>query len=113
LAPEKRTRPAEETLQLLAQGKTLAEIARLRERQLGTVVGTVATLVESGEVEFDAKWVEPTRTIQIEMACARLGAQWLKPLKEALPADIPMEEIRLVVAKMRRKQLLEKRSARA
>jgi uncharacterized protein YpbB len=98
-------------LQLLAQGKTLAEIAKVRERQLGTVVGTVATLVESGEVGFDAKWVEPTRAIQIEMACARLGTRWLKPLKEALPADIPMEDIRLVVAKLRRKQSLEKQSA--
>jgi ATP-dependent DNA helicase RecQ len=110
-APEKQTGPAQETLQLLAQGKTLAEIAKVRERQLGTVVGTVATLVESGEVGFDAKWVEPTRAIQIEMACARLGTRWLKPLKEALPADIPMEDIRLVVAKLRRKQSLEKQSA--
>jgi ATP-dependent DNA helicase RecQ len=110
-APEKQTGPAQETLQLLAQGKTLAEIARVRERQLATVVGTVATLVESGEVGFDAKWVEPTRAIQIEMACARFGTRWLKPLKEALPADIPMEDIRLVVAKLRRKQSLEKQSA--
>jgi len=110
-ATEKRTGPAEETLQLLAQGKTLAEIAKVRERQLGTVVGMVATLVESGEVGFDAKWVEPIRVIQIEMACARLGTRWLKPLKEALPADIPMEDIRLVVAKLRRKQSLEKQAA--
>ncbi len=71
----------------------------------------VATLVESGEVGFDAKWVEPIRVIQIEMACARLGTRWLKPLKEALPADIPMEDIRLVVAKLRRKQSLEKQAA--
>jgi hypothetical protein len=28
--------------------------------------------------------------------------QWLKPLKEALPADISFEEIRLVVADLRR-----------
>lgn len=112
-ATEKWTSPAEETIRLLREGKTLAEIAKLRERQLGTVVGTVATLVESGEVGFDAKWVEPGRVIQIEMACTRLGTQWLKPLKEALPADIPMEEIRLVVAKVRRKEMLEKESASA
>ena len=35
------------------------------------------------------------------VACARLGLQWLKPLKEALPAEISFEEIRLVVADLR------------
>jgi ATP-dependent DNA helicase RecQ len=112
-ANEKRRSPAEETLRWLAEGKTLAEIAKLRGRQLATVVGTVATLIESGDVEFDVKWVEPGRLIQIEMTCERLGTQWLKPLKEALPADITFDEIRLVVAKLRRKQKLEKQSASA
>ena len=108
-----RSRPAEETLQLLTQGKTIAEIAKLRERQTSTVVGTVATLVEAGAIAFDSAWVESGRVLQIEMACARLGTQWLKPLKEALPADIPMEEIRLVVAKLRRKQATESAPASA
>jgi hypothetical protein len=31
----------------------------------------------------------------------RLGAQWLKPLREALPAEITYEQIRLVVAYVR------------
>jgi ATP-dependent DNA helicase RecQ len=110
---EKRSRPAEETLQLLAQGKTLAEIAQLRERQIATVVGTVATLVEAGAIAFDSAWVESGRIIQIEMACARLGTQWLKPLKEALPSDISIEEIRLVVAKLRRNQTGESAPASA
>ena len=109
----KKPTPAEETLQLLAEGKTLVEIAKLRERQLATVVGTVASLVEAGDLEFDESWVDRAKQVQIEAACARLGAQWLKPIKEALPADITFEDVRLVVARLRRKEFLEKQAASA
>jgi hypothetical protein len=37
----------------------------------------------------------------IEAACNKLGIEWLKPLKEALPPEITYEEIRLVVARRR------------
>jgi ATP-dependent DNA helicase RecQ len=109
----RKTTPAEETLQLLAQGKTFAEIAKLRERQLGTVVGTVAHLVETGELEFEESWVDLAKRTRIEAACARLGTQWLKPLKRAVSADITFEEVRLVVARLRRKEILEKQEASA
>jgi ATP-dependent DNA helicase RecQ len=109
----RKSTPAEETLLLLAQGKTFAEIAKFRERQLSTVVGTVANLVESGDLKFEDDWVDVAKRIQIEAACARLGTQWLKPLKEAVSADITFEEVRLVVAQLRRKEFLEKQSASA
>jgi len=109
----KEATPAEETLRLLAQGKTFAEIAKLRERQLSTVVGTVANLVETGDLQFEDTWVDMAKRIQIEAACARLGTRWLKPLKEAVSADITFEEVRLVVARLRRKEFLEKQSASA
>ena len=38
---------------------------------------------------------------RIEEVVQRLGAQWLKPLREALPAEITYEQIRLVVAYVR------------
>jgi len=109
----RKSTPAEETLRLLAQGKTFSEIAKLRERQLGTVVGTVANLVENGDLAFEDTWVDEEKRIQIEAACARLGTQWLKPLKESVSADITFEEVRLVVARLRRKEFLEKQSASA
>jgi ATP-dependent DNA helicase RecQ len=111
--PTKRTSPAEETLRLLAQGKTFADIAKLRERQLATVVGAVANLVETGDLNFEDAWVDAAKRTQIEAACARLGTQWLKPLKEAVSADITFEEVRLVVARLRRKEFLDKQSASA
>jgi ATP-dependent DNA helicase RecQ len=101
-AVEKKVSPAEETMRLLAEGRTLQEIAQIRDRQLMTVVGLVADLVEKDKLKFDPEWVDKEKREKIEEACRTLGVQWLKPLKEALPADISFEEIRLVVADLRR-----------
>ena len=49
--------PAEETLRLLAEGKSFAEIATIRGRQPSTVINMVADLVEKGRVEYDLDWV--------------------------------------------------------
>lgn len=98
---QKKTKPAEETMRLLAEGHSLAEIAAIRGRQLGSVISTVADLVEKGAVEFQSSWVDKDRLAMIEAACERLGTEWLKPLKEALPPEITFEEIRLVVARRR------------
>ena len=38
---------------------------------------------------------------RFEDAIGRLGSQWLKPLRDALPAEISYEQIRLVVAHAR------------
>ena len=113
LVHEQKTKPAEETLRLLKEGKTFSEIASLRQRQLGTVIGTVAALVEQGDVAFDDSWVEATRRSVIEAACQQIGTQWLKPLKEALPPEITFEEIRLVVARLRRLKAGAEESASA
>jgi len=94
--------PAEETLQLLAQGKTLEEIARARGRQLASVLSMVSEMVERGEAEFQPSWIAGERLEKIRQACERLGSDRLKPLKDALPAEITYEEIRLVAAHWRR-----------
>jgi ATP-dependent DNA helicase RecQ len=100
--PEKKTAPALETLRLLEQGKSFEEIAQIRGRQIATVVNGVASLVEQGILEFRAEWVDRDRLPVIEAACAQLGTERLKTLKDALPPEITYEEIRLVVARLRR-----------
>src|SRR6202140_3381333 len=103
--PEKQTAPALETLQLLAEGKSFEDIARIRGRQIGTVVNAVAALFEKGEVEFRPEWIDRNKLAVIEAACVRLGLERLerlKTLKDALPPEITYDEIRLVVAKMRK-----------
>jgi ATP-dependent DNA helicase RecQ len=94
--------PAEETLQLLAEGKTFLEIAQTRGRRLQTVVNMVGDLIEKGRLAFRLEWVGEENHRRITEVIGRLGSERLKPLKEALPEEITYEQIRLVVAQMRR-----------
>jgi ATP-dependent DNA helicase RecQ len=102
--PAKKTAPALETMSLLAAGKSFEEIAQIRGRQITTVVNAVANLVESGLLEFQQAWIDQTTQSIIEAACAQLGLERLRPLKDALPPEITFDEIRLVVARLRREQ---------
>ncbi|MGC1484198.1 MAG: HRDC domain-containing protein, partial [Candidatus Acidiferrum sp.] len=97
-------KPVEETMRLLAEGRTFEEIAKTRGRQLGSVVELVVRLMEKGELEFEPGWVEAEKQERIGEACSRLGFDRLKLLKEALPPEISYEEIRLVVARLRVEQ---------
>ena len=101
---EKKSKPAEETMRLLAEGRTFAEIARIRGRQLATVVAMVADLVERGDLAFQPGWVGREQQSKIEAACARMGLARLKSLKDVLPAETTFEEVRLVVAHLRRQK---------
>jgi ATP-dependent DNA helicase RecQ len=96
--------PAEETLQLIGEGRTFEEIARIRGRQLATVVNMVADLIEKRRLEFRPEWVPAQNHERIEEAVKRLGSQFLKPLREALPEEITWDQIRLVVALIRSRQ---------
>jgi ATP-dependent DNA helicase RecQ len=100
-APKKRSKPALETIRLLANGHTFGEIAEIRGCRLQAVVAMVAELVERRQVGFQNGWVEPANIEKIEAACARLGCERLTPLKEALPPEITYDDIRLVVARLR------------
>jgi ATP-dependent DNA helicase RecQ len=91
-------------LRLLAEGRTFEDIAKIRGRQLTTVVNEVATLVESGQLEFDPSWIDATRQFIIAAACAQVGTEKLKDLKDSLPPEITYDEIRLVVARVRREK---------
>jgi ATP-dependent DNA helicase RecQ len=101
--PEKKSAARIETMRLLRQGKTLEEIATVRERQLGSIVEMVADIVQRGEFDFQPAWVDTGRYALIEAACAQHGMELLAPLKQALPEEITFHDIRLVVAHLRRK----------
>jgi ATP-dependent DNA helicase RecQ len=106
--PERKTKPADETLSLLGEGRTLEEVARVRGRQLSTIVNAVANLLETGQIEFQSAWVSPEKQSVIAAACARAGIERLKPLKDMLPPEITYDEIRLVVGKLRREEMTRK-----
>jgi ATP-dependent DNA helicase RecQ len=106
--PEKKTAPALETMRLLVAGNSFEEIAKIRGRQLSTVVNAVANLVERGDLEFQPAWIDRNKQAVIEAACGKLGISGLKPLKDALPPEITYDEIRLVVARVRRELKVNK-----
>jgi ATP-dependent DNA helicase RecQ len=101
---EEKTKPAEETMRLLAEGRSFEEIAKTRGRQLSSVVNLVVGLIEKGDLEFQRSWIDAQKQAQIEGACARLGFERLKPLKDALPPEISYDEIRLVATRLRLEQ---------
>jgi len=98
---ENKPTPAVETMRLLAEGRTIDEIAGIRGRQRSTIVSLVSALVERGEVEFQPSWVDEEKENQIQKACAEFGIEKLASLKEALPPEFMYDEIRLVVARLR------------
>jgi ATP-dependent DNA helicase RecQ len=100
--PDKKITPSEETIQLIEQGKTLDEIAVMRGRRRSTIVSMVSDLVERKLLEFQENWVAEDRQKKIEAAAVKLGLEKFTPIKESLPEDFTYEEIRLVVAKLRR-----------
>jgi ATP-dependent DNA helicase RecQ len=71
--PKKTSKPVAETMHLLAPGRSFAEIAEVRGRQISTVMMMVADLVERGKVQFHMGWVPAKTQALIEAACARLG----------------------------------------
>lgn len=98
----KATNASAETLDLLRQGHSFEQIAQIRGRKVASVIALVADLLEKGEVAFQESWMAPERRQQIREACRRAGLEWMKPVKEALPEEVSFDEIRLVLAEMRR-----------
>ena len=101
-AAQSKPHPSAETMRLLGEGYTLDEIAKIRGRQRSTIVGMVSSLVERGAVEFQSSWVDKSKQEQIEKVCEKFGTERMATLKEALPPDYLYDEIRLVVARLRR-----------
>jgi ATP-dependent DNA helicase RecQ len=99
----KASRPADETLQLLQEGRSFQEIAQIRGRKVSSVEALVADLIEAGDAEFRPEWLSPVTYAQIASAVEQFGKERLKPVKEALPEEISYGQIRLVAAHLRRK----------
>jgi len=98
---KKRSKPAAETLGLLAQGHSLAEVAAIRGRQMSSVVQLVAEMIEAKQLQFERSWIGEQRVMEIQAACTKVGMERLKPIKDALPESVTFDEIRLVVADLK------------
>jgi ATP-dependent DNA helicase RecQ len=103
--------PAEQTLRLLNEGRSFEEIARIRARQVSTIVCTVANLIETRQLKLDPKWISPDAQPLIEAACLKQGVERLKDIKDAVPPYVSFDDIRLVVAQLRAENRLQAKTA--
>jgi ATP-dependent DNA helicase RecQ len=103
--------PSLETKELLEKGHSFEEIAQIRGRKVSSVVVMVADLIEKGETDFKAQWVDAAKYREIQEASKQEGMEWLKPIRDALPEEISYDEIRLVVADLRCKNANSKKAA--
>jgi ATP-dependent DNA helicase RecQ len=55
----KISKPAEETLKLLNEGRTFEEIAQIRGRRVQAAISLIAEMIERGEAQFQPAWFTP------------------------------------------------------
>jgi RecQ family ATP-dependent DNA helicase len=100
--PVKRVSTVEETYAFYQAGMTIEEIAQERGLSEMTVEKHLAECIAAGR-DFDlARHVSPSDRALIERAVAEIGAERLKPLREALPRHVSYRMIRFVVADLER-----------
>ncbi|MEM9834624.1 MAG: DNA helicase RecQ [Bacteroidota bacterium] len=83
------------------KGNSIAEIARIRDLRTSTVSSHLAYFVQDGSLDVN-KLVDAAVIKKIEGAIYVHGDSALRPLKDALDDSISYDEIRLVIAHLRR-----------
>lgn len=101
--PEKKLKPADETIALIEEGKSLDEIAQIRGRRRSTIVSMISDLVVRGVIPYRTSWVNQEKQKRIEEVCAIAGLEKYGAIKDALPPEFTFDEIRLVVAFLQRR----------
>ncbi len=93
------------TYEMLQRGMTLEEIAKKRDLSVPTIQDHLFRChVEGYLIDWD-KYIPKQYEKSIVQTIARLGAQKLKPLKEALPEEVSYFVIKAVIAKQQQQQL--------
>ncbi|MDP3149077.1 MAG: DNA helicase RecQ [Ignavibacteria bacterium] len=86
-----------ESFELFRSGKSITEIATLRNLSASTIENHLAHYIESGEIEID-ELVTPEKIEQIEKAIQLHGDLSLGVLKNELGEDVSYGEIRAVIS---------------
>jgi ATP-dependent DNA helicase RecQ len=89
-----------ESFNMFKAGKTIAEIATLREYAPTTIEGHLCYFIETGELDV-SEFVAAEKVPVIKDAIDSYGGQYLSPLKEVLGDDYSYTEIKAVVSWMK------------
>jgi uncharacterized protein YpbB len=103
-ASQPKTSTADETWALYEQGLSVEEICQQRGLTEMTVEKHLADCIAEGRPFDLSRHVTETDCAEIARAVEQLGADRLKPLREALPRHITYRMIRFAVAHLRRAQ---------
>jgi ATP-dependent DNA helicase RecQ len=96
------TAPVASSIDLLRAGRSFEEVAAARGLRMSTILEYAVRAIEAGRLEYDSRWVTPERRAAIKEAAEKLGLERVKPIKDALDESFSYDEIRLVVADLRR-----------
>lgn len=91
----------QESFDLYRSGKSVEDIAKLRELSPTTIQGHLSYFIQTGEMDV-SEIVAPEKMPAIQDAVESYGSQTLSPLKEVLGDDYSYGEIRAVIAWMNR-----------
>jgi len=98
---QKKTDTKQLTYDYYRQGKSVYQIAKIRNLSSTTIYNHLAYFVQNGSLPI-TELVEPNKVTQIEDAIYVHGDTALKPLKDSLDDSITYDEIRLVIGHYRR-----------
>ena len=74
----------------------------IRNATQATVITMVADLIQEGTIDYRIEWVGEDVHRQVKEVTQGLGTEFLRPIKDALPPEITYDQIRLVVAYLKR-----------
>ncbi len=89
-----------QTLELLRQGLSIKQVAKQRNLTVRTVYNHIERLILLGEEIVLTKFIPSEHQQMIRQAFHTMGVNNLELVRQKLPSVIPMEELRLVRAKM-------------
>jgi len=97
-----------ESFDMYKSGKTIAEIAAIRNLTTGTIEGHLAKYVQTGELDIHL-FVTEDKMKQIALAIKELGDEQVSPIKTKLGDDYSYHEIRMVVNHLRKEEIGDRR----
>jgi ATP-dependent DNA helicase RecQ len=90
-----------ETFDLYNAGKSIDEMAQIRNLKPATIVEHLVYLIEKGLPVSIDKFVSKDKQLKIERAIKKVGKEKLSPIKDALGDVVNWDEIELVLAKIK------------
>ena len=99
--PERLNDTKQQTLDLYKTGRTIPQIAGLRELNVTTIETHLAHFVGTGELSID-EFVTPEKLATIEKVVLEHGSKVLAPLKEILGDGYSYSEIKMTIAHLNR-----------